>query len=103
MDPRVWRSPSRCCGRPPPPVPPTSGPARTPTDRKSTRLNSSHLGISYAVFCLKISQHTVLTTALGLEPLRDFAQIAVLELVVFFLKMRRPRSSTLFPYTPPFH
>src|ERR1035441_1830272 len=22
-----------------------------PTDRKSTRLNSSHLGISYAVFC----------------------------------------------------
>src|ERR1039458_7952272 len=30
-------------------------PASTPkrTDRKSTRLNSSHLGISYAVFCLK--------------------------------------------------
>src|SRR5436853_1530579 len=27
-------------------------PARPP-DRKSTRLNSSHLGISYAVFCLK--------------------------------------------------
>src|SRR5205814_9372978 len=28
--------------------------ACTPTkDRKSTRLNSSHLGISYAVFCLK--------------------------------------------------
>src|SRR5437899_11926822 len=26
--------------------------ARDP-DRKSTRLNSSHLGISYAVFCLK--------------------------------------------------
>src|ERR1039458_9680246 len=27
-------------------------------DRKSTRLNSSHLGISYAVFCLKrCSQH----------------------------------------------
>src|SRR5947199_7746001 len=25
----------------------------TQTDRKSTRLNSSHLGISYAVFCLK--------------------------------------------------
>src|ERR1035438_10588067 len=25
----------------------------TPTDRKSTRLNSSHLGIPYAVFCLK--------------------------------------------------
>src|SRR5437899_6254387 len=27
--------------------------APTITDRKSTRLNSSHLGISYAVFCLK--------------------------------------------------
>src|SRR5205814_7517022 len=26
---------------------------RTCLDRKSTRLNSSHLGISYAVFCLK--------------------------------------------------
>src|SRR5262245_64497743 len=25
----------------------------TGLDRKSTRLNSSHLGISYAVFCLK--------------------------------------------------
>src|SRR5258705_10134301 len=25
----------------------------SPEDRKSTRLNSSHLGISYAVFCLK--------------------------------------------------
>src|SRR5438034_5383904 len=27
--------------------------ARTPSDRKSTRLNSSHTVISYAVFCLK--------------------------------------------------
>src|SRR3712207_9582502 len=26
---------------------------RLPTDRKSTRLNSSHANISYAVFCLK--------------------------------------------------
>src|SRR2546426_4248349 len=30
-----------------------SGIAPGPTDRKSTRLNSSHLVISYAVFCLK--------------------------------------------------
>src|SRR5262245_53842334 len=29
------------------------GRADTAADRKSTRLNSSHLGISYAVFCLK--------------------------------------------------
>src|SRR3712207_7043984 len=27
--------------------------SHTPTDRKSTRLNSSHANISYAVFCLK--------------------------------------------------
>src|SRR3712207_9429189 len=27
--------------------------AQTPPDRKSTRLNSSHANISYAVFCLK--------------------------------------------------
>src|SRR5262245_62608732 len=33
----AWRSPSEPDRR----------------DRKSTRLNSSHLGISYAVFCLK--------------------------------------------------
>src|SRR5947209_14342812 len=29
------------------------GGARKPRDRKSTRLNSSHANISYAVFCLK--------------------------------------------------
>src|SRR5437899_5264539 len=28
-------------------------------DRKSTRLNSSHLGISYAVFCLKKKKKTI--------------------------------------------
>src|SRR5437667_3413477 len=27
------------------------------TDRKSTRLNSSHITISYAVFCLKKKKH----------------------------------------------
>src|SRR3712207_8815799 len=27
------------------------------SDRKSTRLNSSHANISYAVFCLKKNQH----------------------------------------------
>src|SRR5699024_12523816 len=27
-------------------------------DRKSTRLNSSHVSISYAVFCLKKKKHT---------------------------------------------
>src|SRR5947199_7013407 len=31
-------------------------------DRKSTRLNSSHLGISYAVFCLKKKNRQVTYT-----------------------------------------
>src|SRR5256885_8193265 len=31
-------------------------------DRKSTRLNSSHLVISYAVFCLKKKKHQLLYT-----------------------------------------
>src|SRR2546426_7709243 len=30
-----------------------TAPTGSPSDRKSTRLNSSHLVISYAVFCLK--------------------------------------------------
>src|SRR5437899_7714358 len=36
---------------PPPPQVTVAKPVKR--DRKSTRLNSSHLGISYAVFCLK--------------------------------------------------
>src|SRR3712207_8179598 len=31
----------------------------TDEDRKSTRLNSSHANISYAVFCLKKKKHTL--------------------------------------------
>src|SRR6266481_8910573 len=49
--PGAPRTCSRPAGRP------TAATARTPfafsTDRKSTRLNSSHSSISYAVFCLK--------------------------------------------------
>src|SRR3712207_7674065 len=33
------------------------GRQRGHTDRKSTRLNSSHANISYAVFCLKKKKH----------------------------------------------
>src|SRR5262245_63899885 len=44
------RGTARLAARPDPPGP--AGP-REQGDRKSTRLNSSHLGISYAVFCLK--------------------------------------------------
>src|SRR3712207_7586235 len=35
------------------PAPGLGEPAVCPADRKSTRLNSSHANISYAVFCLK--------------------------------------------------
>src|SRR5438094_2809975 len=43
-------------------TPPTD---RGPEDRKSTRLNSSHRTISYAVFCLKKKRrHAVRTKAL---------------------------------------
>src|SRR4051812_49913624 len=41
----AWRSLRRAAR-------PTARPSRT-SDRKSTRLNSSHMSISYAVFCLK--------------------------------------------------
>src|SRR3712207_7144297 len=43
---------SRCAGRR----------SRCSRDRKSTRLNSSHANISYAVFCLKKKKSKVLTS-----------------------------------------
>src|SRR5205814_5633681 len=43
----AWTAP-RCSRRPA-----HRGAVHAAEDRKSTRLNSSHLGISYAVFCLK--------------------------------------------------
>src|SRR5690349_3068968 len=55
--PRPAASPaasSSCRGPSAPAWPPTARRASTPpSDRKSTRLNSSHVEISYAVFCLK--------------------------------------------------
>src|SRR5258705_4966719 len=48
-------------------------------DRKSTRLNSSHLGISYAVFCLKKKNervhHIVSTTEIPLDEFRLVRQV----------------------------
>src|SRR2546426_8783249 len=40
-------------------------------DRKSTRLNSSHLVISYAVFCLKKKNRKVLSSQRGSTRTRD--------------------------------
>src|ERR1039457_625434 len=92
-------------------------------DRKSTRLNSSHLVISYAVFCLKKKKRetTHLMSILDVpatdprhcHPAQDtYASprscqrvLVVLCLwlvsffVFFFLMMRPPPKSPLFPYT----
>src|SRR6266571_1636467 len=91
-------------------------------DRKSTRLNSSHMSISYAVFCLKKKKKrpgngatrdglhhrsiyfnqsmSVEGAAHGLHDFRalqkNFAHFWV---HFFFLMIRRPPRSTLFPYT----
>src|SRR5437870_690703 len=40
----------------------TSALANSPEDRKSTRLNSSHVAISYAVFCLKKKKKKIIQT-----------------------------------------
>src|SRR3984885_9841159 len=80
-------------------------------DRKSTRLNSSHVRISYAVFCLKKKKNERTSTDPG--P-RDGATTIQRFLGdswwssrtakprtsrMFFLMIRRPPRSTLFPYT----
>src|SRR6202041_2365419 len=72
-------------------------------DRKSTRLNSSHMSISYAVFCLK--KKNTLTSSYYFRHSNKHAQTKPNSLVhrfFFFLMIRRPPRSTLFPYTPPF-
>src|ERR1022692_4642457 len=93
------------------------------SDRKSTRLNSSHLVISYAVFCLKkkkksqaynfdrnkhrmnpskqriTSSHRYVLPCCRYVP-HFLSGVAVwLFLFFFFLMIRRPPRSTLFPYT----
>src|SRR5579862_68289 len=78
-------------------------------DRKSTRLNSSHSSISYAVFCLKKKKAAEFRHCSGLfrrgcripghiSSARLFGSPAPLPLF-FFLMIRRPPRSTLFPYT----
>src|SRR5256886_179561 len=96
-------------------------------DRKSTRLNSSHSQISYAVFCLKKKkkkhiecehQNTTLRNIASIRtnarPTHDFIETLVIVYLsffcvfmyrffllffFFFLMIRRPPRSTLFPYT----
>src|ERR1022692_583321 len=96
---------------------------KTAPDRKSTRLNSSHLVISYAVFCLKKKHNNqqshylsagarALPSAVPRPPVaagREHAHIGGRPpnrrappgptSFFFFLMIRRPPRSTLFPYT----
>src|SRR3712207_7392082 len=47
--------------------------ARDLPDRKSTRLNSSHANISYAVFCLKKKMRTIARESSSMAPIRPMA------------------------------
>src|SRR6476660_209224 len=92
------------------------------TDRKSTRLNSSHQIISYAVFCLNKKKYsfTMLLTSsekyvkegpintVGSPGPAVVAKCSDISACAgygcrssqfFFLMIRRPPRSTLFPYT----
>src|SRR5450432_3919099 len=83
--------------------------ARAKPDRKSTRLNSSHDQISYAVFCLKKKKELIRDPADGHTAQLEIArneQVRRSNLLpgslirrFFFLMIRRPPRSTLFPYT----
>src|SRR5574337_144480 len=82
-------------------------------DRKSTRLNSSHHSISYAVFCSGADmQATFQTRIAGKDPGEntaggdggmpaglDWVALVRRSKPLFFLMIRRPPRSTLFPYT----
>src|ERR1022692_4734362 len=91
-----------------------------PIDRKSTRLNSSHLLISYAVFCLKkkksncpcgrrFSEERSVGARDGHQPSGPKDKTGSRPegalgagpcglVCFFFLMIRRPPRSTLFPY-----
>src|SRR3984885_742319 len=75
-------------------------PLSTRRDRKSTRLNSSHVRISYAVFCLQEKTHR--RPCHGRKRCRIRLRRVFVRIFfgnLFFLMIRRPPRSTLFPYT----
>src|SRR5690554_7708016 len=63
----LFRSRGEVVGGPAVPAPGRPG-ALLPRDRKSTRLNSSHVRISYAVFCLKKKNHNTVPVQRLLHP-----------------------------------
>src|SRR5690348_9897641 len=93
----------------------SAGPAAAGPDRKSTRLNSSHPSISYAVFCLKKKKSIPYTLASKIIPLyttkSDLPPTAHKPHpptehgnsppphLPFLILRRPPPRSTLFPYT----
>src|SRR3712207_7009310 len=50
------------------------GEKESSSDRKSTRLNSSHANISYAVFCLKKKKNNNTTVALSVDKMIEVQQ-----------------------------
>src|SRR3954462_891049 len=91
---------------------PSSGVQTCALDRKSTRLNSSHTIISYAVFCLKKNRHQELRVHAGLRgsrapqppPAPDQARaprpprpVRELTAVLFFLIIGQPLRPPPFP------
>src|SRR6266508_3979949 len=92
-------------------------------DRKSTRLNSSHVAISYAVFCLKKKKKYQFSSFISTKNKKNNKYIAKITISIdfiyfvlilstlftfytfffffffFFLMIRPPPRSTLFPYT----
>src|SRR5476649_708577 len=76
-------------------------------DRKSTRLNSSHTVISYAVFCLKKKNDSkrfrgskFLCRSVWRNGYANAKwRRSWYDQFFFFLMIRRPPRSTLFPYT----
>src|SRR6266704_2311372 len=93
------------------------------SDRKSTRLNSSHVSISYAVFCLKKKKKKYINIYSNKKKKNNkyiyiinniyfsvfclssnslfkyFISSFIIFFFFFFLMIRRPPRSTLFPYT----
>src|SRR5690625_4739318 len=64
-------------------------------DRKSTRLNSSHVAISYAVFCLKKKK----CGGSLRRCTESLLWLSVIALVLLLSALQRPPLAALFPYT----
>src|SRR5262245_3522482 len=72
-------------------------------DRKSTRLNSSHLGISYAVFCLKKKTEMKIATPAAGMVLIPIEVRSVGDFEAAFAAMMRERPDAVIVTTDPLH